>query len=360
MPEVDLIADIYEAGAIPSRWPALLDRIARRLAARGGNLIRSTDSGLVVHSSEHMVEISADFDRLGWNRDNSRVGRLIARQPYAGFLSDSDLHTEKELATLPMYVEFLNPRGVAAGSGTMIQGSRDDALIVAIEGFADHAASRAASPYLNALRPHLARAAMLSALVEEGRRRAVIAALEMIGVAAALLDGQGRLREANAAFLTFTGTLLHDKHARIEIVHPAANQTLANALDRLRKGGGGSSMPLRDADGRAIAALHLVPIVRQARDLFPEMSGIVIIADAANRRMPSADLLQMLFDLTPTEAIVARHIAGGAAPGGIAAAMGCSVVTVRSHLKTIFLKTGATRQADLASLLGAFSGFAAS
>lgn len=355
MIDPDVLADIYEAGAIPSRWPSVLDRVAKSLDARGGNLIRNGDRGLVLQSSEGIAEVSAEFERLGWNRDNSRVQRLIERQPYAGFLTDSDLHSDEELAHLPMYAEFLNPRGAAAGSGTIIQGSGHDALIVAIEGFPDHAASRAASTYLDALRPHLARAATLSARVEEERRRLAVDLLEMIGVPAALLDQTGRARRVNAAFSKFVGTFVWDRRERLELAHPVANRMLTEALDRLRVLGVGSSLPLRNAEGRARAALHLLPVAGEARDLFVGVAAIGIIADAENRRTPAADLLQALFDLTPTEARVARHVVGGAAPDRIARELGCSVATVRTHLQRVFLKTGASRQSDLAVLLGGFA-----
>ena len=170
-PEVvnDLIASIYEAGAFPDRWPDALHKLGVSLGARGGNLIRSTSSQLEMQSSPGVADMTEAFAREGWNERNSRVSRLLGRGAYAGFLTDSDLHSEEELATLPVYAEFLNPRGLSAGAATIIQGAHDDALIVALEAFANHAASREAVPLLDLLRPHMARAAVLSSEIQSAR-----------------------------------------------------------------------------------------------------------------------------------------------------------------------------------------------
>src|SRR5690242_14356555 len=90
----DLIASIYEAGAFPDRWPATLHKLGITLGARGGNLIRSTSTSLEMQSSPGVAEVTEAFARAGWNEQNSRVTRLLARAGHPGFLTDSDLHSE--------------------------------------------------------------------------------------------------------------------------------------------------------------------------------------------------------------------------------------------------------------------------
>jgi DNA-binding CsgD family transcriptional regulator len=57
------------------------------------------------------------------------------------------------------------------------------------------------------------------------------------------------------------------------------------------------------------------------------------------------------FDLTETQARIAIFLAEGGTVAEYAAAMKISVATVRTHLKAIFAKTGAKRQAELAILM---------
>ena len=70
-------------------------------------------------------------------------------------------------------------------------------------------------------------------------------------------------------------------------------------------------------------------------------------------RVPTAEVLQGLFDLTPAEARVARAIAERRTVEAIAGMLGVSRETVRTQLKSVLAKTGMARQADLAALLAA-------
>ena len=69
------------------------------------------------------------------------------------------------------------------------------------------------------------------------------------------------------------------------------------------------------------------------------------------RELPSAGVIQGLFDLTAAETKVAQMIANGDTVEGIATNAKISQETVRSHLKSVFSKTGTSRQASLAILL---------
>lgn len=70
-----------------------------------------------------------------------------------------------------------------------------------------------------------------------------------------------------------------------------------------------------------------------------------------HHRLPSAERLRAWFDLSPTEAAVALEVAQGHDPDQIAAGRELSVLTVRTHLRAIFEKTGARKQRDLVALL---------
>jgi DNA-binding CsgD family transcriptional regulator len=61
--------------------------------------------------------------------------------------------------------------------------------------------------------------------------------------------------------------------------------------------------------------------------------------------------MRSLFDLTPSEARVARGLAVGETLKGIASAGGVAISTVRSQLRQVLEKTGCARQAELMSLL---------
>ncbi len=352
-----LIDAIYEAGALPEHWPHLLERIAKRFDAKGGNIIGSNPHWQIQVSSPGIAEVTRQFFEQGWNEQNSRISRYVARPPYAGFMTDLDLHSEGELQTLPMYRDFLVPLGADAGAATLVQGVGNDNLAITIEGFPGHAEARAALGALDLLRPHLARAATLSGRLQLEKARAAIAALDLIGTSAATLDLSGRVQIANQRFQDGIGALFLDRRQRLHLADEQSDRLLGSALEKLLRHREGSSIPVRLAQGLP-AVLHILPVRGDARDIFANSAGFALLADPSDRSLPDADLLQHLFDLTPAEARIARTIAEGAGVRNVAGASGLSPETVRSHLKAVFQKTGTSRQSELSALLNRYTALA--
>ena len=317
----------------------------------GGNLIRSTANQLTLQSSPDIADVTVEFDRAGWNEHNTRVSRLLKRANYVGFLTDSDLHTQAELENLPMYTEFLNPRGCAAGAATLIQGGRDDAMVVAIEGFPSHQHSRAATRFLNRLRPHLCRALMLSSEIETARQNSLLDAFNAVGTAIGLLDVNGSLRAASSEFQAHLGELIHDTPARLKLSDPSADARFVQAMENIENWGPGISIALRDEHKVGRAILNLVPATRDALQLFNHVAAFAVISRARNDLLPDANIISALFDLTPAEARIARAIAEGLTPSEIARRYNVSRETVRSQLKRVLLKTSTKRQSELSLLV---------
>jgi DNA-binding CsgD family transcriptional regulator len=78
---------------------------------------------------------------------------------------------------------------------------------------------------------------------------------------------------------------------------------------------------------------------------------MVTVLDAAHRRLPSHTFLREAFGFTPAEAALALDLADGLAAADCATLRGVSVHTVRSQLRSLFGKTGTSRQAELVTLI---------
>jgi DNA-binding CsgD family transcriptional regulator len=63
------------------------------------------------------------------------------------------------------------------------------------------------------------------------------------------------------------------------------------------------------------------------------------------------EILQRLFGLTPREAAVLRILVEGEDLQSVAARLGIGIETVRSHVKHIMERTGASRQAELVRMV---------
>jgi DNA-binding CsgD family transcriptional regulator len=150
--------------------------------------------------------------------------------------------------------------------------------------------------------------------------------------------------------------LLFDVRAfdRLALADPAAERLLAEALDGLKSGARPTvrSIPVRPAAGRPAAVVHVVPLRRNARDIFSK--GDILIAATlvnATASAPASTMLTALFDLTPAEAKLAAGIAKGLSINAAAVESGITAKTARSYLERVFAKTGTHRQGELVALL---------
>jgi DNA-binding CsgD family transcriptional regulator len=84
---------------------------------------------------------------------------------------------------------------------------------------------------------------------------------------------------------------------------------------------------------------------------------LLLLADLNTSRGPSVDVLQQGFGLTPCEARVAVALAKGLSLNKIARQHGVGVGTVRGQLKSVFIKTGTRRQAELVAILARLVGY---
>ena len=82
-----------------------------------------------------------------------------------------------------------------------------------------------------------------------------------------------------------------------------------------------------------------------------QIVAIALIEDVRHQRETLARNIGERFDLTPAESAVALASLSGAARKDVAASLGLSESTVRTHLTRIYEKTGTRRQAQLVRML---------
>ena len=138
----------------------------------------------------------------------------------------------------------------------------------------------------------------------------------------------------------------------------AANQRVGNAAgatDPRRRASRGDSRGARDRDGTPlrVLALPLTPPRSETLGLTPPSAplGLVCIGSTAPRPEGAAAMLQGRFGLTPAQADLTVALFGGESLQEYADRRERSLNTVRTHLKEVFAKTGARRQAELVSKL---------
>jgi DNA-binding CsgD family transcriptional regulator len=348
------IDEIYEAAVLPEGWTRVLDRLAEVSGAEGTFLFASDAERSQWMCSPALQPYVAAWFSSDWTERNARRQRLIPiREPR--FLTDLDAFTLEEIEREPYYQEFLKPLGMGWCAGTTIRTPAGDTLVFTAERLHRKGpVERSAVRTLDRLRPHLARAAVLSARVGLERARATVEALQTIGLPAVVLGPTGRAVAANEAFRTVPPALAIGAGDRLHFSDGGADALFLDALrslDLTPSEATGFSIPIAGEGVRPPMVAHLLPLRRLARDLFSGATSLLFVTPVIRSKAPDVGLLEALFDLTPAEAKVASLLVEGCSVETIAAVQDVTANTVRQQLKSVFAKTGVGRQAELVSLL---------
>lgn len=357
----DLLDRIYEASVIPELWIDVLDRMAPIVNCDGG-LLFAVDSSSQVRfiSSDCYKPLMNAFVSEGWMTRNIRAARLAAMN-YPGFVIDSDVVSEEEINTDPLYVDFLRKYGGGYGTGSVISVPSKEILVFDFERhWQAGPLDRAGIPALDRLRPHLARSALISTRLGLERAQLMARTLNDLGLPGAVLSSNGRVLASNALFETLNRQFVALAGGGVAIRHAPAQKLLASALavkSRLLTGASNCSILIpADEDHRA-CIVHLVPVKRQARDIFSGAAFLLIVTPLASPQAPSSEILNGLFDLSPAEARTAQGLVGGKSIDEVALANGLSRETIRTQLKSVLSKTGMRRQSELVGLLAGIRKF---
>lgn len=345
---------IYEAAAVSERWNVVLDALSHDIGAWGAILIVARGVAFTTRaaSNDRILRLSHDYPLL--YPENKRAARLMA-SPHAGFVTEHDLLKPNETYLDRSYEEYLIPLGVGRGVATTIQMPSGESVIMHAEyAYADAPVERAIVNGLDGLRPHIARAALLSSRLGLEHARGMAQALEVMGLPGAVLKTGGRLLAANALFQALIPGVVQDRRDRIVLASAGADELLRSALAHYAMTGkltATSSIPVPATDDDPAAIVHLIPVRGVAHDIFSQAEMVLIATPVDRVAVPTAEVIQGLFDLTPSEARVARSVGQARTIEDIAAETGVSRETVRSHLKAVLAKTGLSRQQELVSLL---------
>ena len=348
------IDQIYEAAVVPGSWLRVLDGMAEISGAEGTLMFAAGTERSHWISSKTIEPLVTEWLSCKWFGTEGRTLRLVPRRD-PRFLTDLDAFTREELDADPYHVEFLRPRGFGWCVGTSIRSPAGDHLVFTSERlWRNGPVEREAIDKLDLLRPHLARSALLSARIGLERARATVNALQTVGLPAAVLTTGGRAIAANPDFERSTAWIVIGAGDRVSFVTPAAQAVLAEALTlsgQQAKSFVGRSIPVPGDGDRPPLVAHLLPLRGAGRDIFTGASLLLYLTPLAASKAPDVKLLEVLFDLTPTEARIAGLLVEGQSVAMIARAQAVTENTVRMHLKSVFTKTGVKRQAELVSLL---------
>jgi len=358
----EIIDRVYEAALVPELWSSVLNDLKTVGDAAGTILFAATDRSTVGLATEGVESVLEAAQSPYWAPRNTR-GQLLLTLPQAEFHSDADHFTQDQMGADPLYTDLHWKLGLGYAAATWISPPNGDNLIISIERRRDRGPfEREVINRLTGLRPHIARSAILAARMEFEKIRTANFAFEVSGLPAAAVASDGSVIDCNASFEGLGGQARIGSLNRLQLANKNAQDILQHSLAMVHVRDpnfitAARSIALPESGEVPASVMHLIPVRRVARDLFSRAAIFVVITALGDRKLPPANVVQGLFDLTSSETKVAMALAENLTVSEAAARYGISRETVRHHLKSIFLKTGLSRQSEVVSAIGGIPNF---
>lgn len=359
-----LIADIYDAALEPGTWPQVLRQCCEFVGGHGSTLFAhdnarphatlfynyNNDPKFLQLYVEKYVHMNPLMPAITF-RD---VGQVVTQ---SDLISDADLHPTR------FYREFQVPQGVTDGMFVNLEKSGTSNVMMSViaseeTGIFDEPKRRR----LSLLVPHVRRAVVIGHLLagHEAEKAALANALGKVASAVFLVDASGRIAFANepAMRMTHDGAMLRNDNGVLAAAAPTVNLALRDAFSRAHDGdaalgSAGLAIPLKgSADERWLA--HVLPLTsgsRRRQGAAHSAAAAVFVRKTGFDTKSPLEVISGIYTLTATEVRVLQGIVEIGGVPQIAEALGVGEATIRTHLRSLFTKTGVNRQADLVKLV---------
>jgi DNA-binding CsgD family transcriptional regulator/PAS domain-containing protein len=354
---LQLIGGIYDSTLNPDAWNAVLPRI--------GAFVGGSAGGLFAHdSSRRSANIAYEF---GTDPDYRRlyVEKYLTLDPMFGtyfvldvgeVFSSSTIMPHADFLQSRFYKEWIRPQGWIDNVCVYLDRTPEGHAGFAVfrderEGVADEPARER----MRLLVPHLRRAILIGKLIEFKTAQAATFADALDGLSAGMLfvDSGGRITHANAA----GRAMIADGASDPDVNRALRDIFLAAANGDAAIGDRGVAVPLVARDGERYVA-HVLPLCSGARrgaGVNYAAAAALFVRKAALATRSPPEVIAKTFRLTAMEVRVLLAIVEVGGVPQVAETLGIAESTVKTHLKRLYEKTGASRQADLVKLFAGYT-----
>ncbi len=362
-----LVADIYDAALDRLLWPRVLAQIASFVGASAAGLLSKNtisnvgDAHYHFGVSEHYLRL---YRETYWQFDP--LAPLVFYD--AGRVTTvSDYIPDDEFREGRFYKEWVEPQGFINSANVVLEKSATICAILSIiRGKVDGLVDDNARRRMELITPHVRRSVLIGNIIDLKAAEAATFADTLDGIAAGmfLVDENGRIVHANAAgrALLAAGEILRAAGDRLAAVNGQADQSLLDIFTAAGSGDAavgtkGIAVPLSARDGECYVA-HVLPLTsgtrRRAGTAYAAVAALFVHKAALTTPSPP-EAIAKTYTLTPSELRVLLAIVNIGGVADTAAALGIAETTVKFHLRRLFEKTGARRQADLVKLVAGFA-----
>ena len=371
----DLIGLLYQGALEPQPWQSALPALREALDAQVVSLVlrppSADDEGVILNCVRQDESVDNSHVTLADPNDwevSAYREQFFSLDPFVSLPLDKvialeDILPDKDLVTSDYYLHYLKPINLFRILG--VDTSEPGGMLARLR-----FSRRASEPRFKAterqlltlLTPHLSRAIEMYAKLNRmtSERDLYAGAVNQLSVASIILDEQGRMLTTNAVGRALLdqgeGLSLRDGHLHIEgrNINKELQEALTSIIREQLHGETSMVRALRvpRPGGRSDLGLVVRPVpAAQWSEGQVSPSAAVFISDPDLQESTSRPILGALFELTPAEANLATLLARGLSLAQVSVAQNISQHTARAQLKSIFAKTGVSRQAELVRLV---------
>ena len=365
-----VIGRLYDAAVDPGHWPDALTQSSRFL-----------DVAQVVVAVEDAVDPSTSFFRTSYD-DTSWMARYVdhymlmnptrlamtGRIQAGDTILTTDFMSAAEYGATRFAREFLTERRIVDIAVAVLEITATRISVLSAhrneeQGFGDELLRTK----LIQLLPHFQRAVRISLLLEHHQLVSsnLVETLDLLKAAIFLVTESSGIVHANAqgGAMIASADAVSSPAGKLTLFDRAAGKALEKVLKvagrgDLSAGAEERSIIARSRDGGSFVVTVMPLSDARRRSIGSRYDAVAAVSlKQAEFEPPAAlRLLETHFALTPREmTMLAAAVEFDGVPE-IASVMGVTQATVKSHLKSVFRKTGATRQADLVKLAAGIAG----
>jgi DNA-binding CsgD family transcriptional regulator len=363
-----LVGDIYDASLDSALWPAVFEKASAYLGGSTTSLI-----------SQDTVSKSTQI-YFYWGTE-PRYAQLYLEKycklnpvfPTILLFGVEETHCvpdclpRDEFCRTRFAREWLTPQGYIDGVFTNVDKSATSCAVFSVfrrlsEGCVDDEMRRRFA----LLVPHIRRALLIGKVIDLKTVEAAALAdsLDTLSAGMFMVDASGRIVHANASgqAMVAEAKVLRAPSGRLGAIDARADQGLLDSFAAASSGDAalgrkGVALPLEAREGERYVA-HVLPLTsgsrRKAGVCYAAVATVFVQRAAPDLPSPPEAVCRA-FQLTPAELRVLFAIIEVGGASQVAEVLGISVTTVKWHLRHLFEKTGAHRQAELVKLVAGFS-----
>jgi DNA-binding CsgD family transcriptional regulator len=363
-----VIANVYDAAVEPALWTQALEKICNYLGGSSAALFWH-DATAQQSQALYLFNDDPAYTRLYFEK-------YLPMDPFfpatsfidAGVVHrTSDIVPRADLENTRFYKEWIEPQGIIDAAAVNLEKglTRSSHLAVRTDATYGVADDKMLQRFA-ALVPHLQRAAVnISRLIDQAKQServssTLTATLDHVEAPVFLVDSDGKITFANQAAkgMLADATLVQARDGALRVVAATADATLRDVVASATKGEislglRGVALPLTDnATDQWFA--HILPLTSGRRQEAGDANAAVaavFIRNTAPNAPPPLEAIAKRYKLTAGEARVLDTVLKIKGVKAMASTLGLSQATVKTHLQSLFRKTGTTRQGDLMRLI---------